>query len=146
MTIEIDSECTTLLSSDYFKVESLYAGPFINAEFSKGEKTGTENWILEVICFLKVPPLSQTIDLSKYIRIQAAEGYLMMDILPMKGISIEKIADYRCDKNYLWYIKTKPFELDELYNVLEVSIDDDLSAGKRRGGRTVGIYTALSKL
>lgn len=142
MIIEIDYENTTLLSEDHHKPESLYAGPFINAEFQKSDKEGLEEWRLEIICCLKVSPEH----IKDKVTIYMAEGREMMSILPMKQILIEKTGDFRCDKKYVWYIRTKSFELDELYNLVEVWISDDLSAGKKRGGRTIGIYTPLSKL
>ncbi len=116
--------------------------PLLNAKFRESD-TGNEKWTLEIFCLLKVSPDS----IEKSIDIFMDEGIHMMGILPIKKIFMNRIGDIKDDVENLWYIETEEFELEEFYNIIELTIDDNLGGcGKKRGGKTVGIYTSLSKL
>ncbi|WP_447637315.1 hypothetical protein [Flavobacterium microcysteis] len=117
--------------------------PLLSAKFNEGDTIGKEKWTLGIVCSLRVSQDS----IEKSIGIFMDEGINMMGILPIKKIFMNKIVDTKDDVENLWYIETEEFELDEFYNIIELSIDDNLaSCGKKRGGKTVGIYTSLSKL
>lgn len=140
---KITFEKPILLSSKDPKQNFLIDSPLLNAKFDKGDTVGMEKWVLEIICTLKVSPDH----IEKDIEIFMEEDLFMMGLLPIKKIFIDKIGNIDYHTEHLWYIRTNEFELDEFYNILELSIDDNLaSCGKKRGGKTVGIYTSLSKL
>ncbi|MEZ0004698.1 hypothetical protein ABH942_000041 [Flavobacterium sp. 28YEA47A] len=131
-----------LLTHPDSKQNLTLVSPLLHAKFQKGDTEGKEKWTLEIICTLQVSReyIEKSIDISM------DDGLQMMGILPIKKIFLNKIDnfDYRVD--HLWYIETETFELDEFYNIIELSVDDDPDcSGKRRGGKTVGIYTSLSK-
>lgn len=132
-----------LLSSKDSKQNFVIDSPLLNAKFDKGDTVGMEKWVLEIICTLKVSPEH----IEKEIDIFMEEDLFMMGLLPIKKIFINRIGNIDYESEHLWYIRTEEFELDEFYNIIELSVDDNLaSCGKKRGGKTVGIYTSLSKL
>ena len=116
--------------------------PLLHAKFNEGDTIGKEKWTLGIVCSLRVSQDS----IEKSIDIFMDEGINMMGILPIKKIFMSKIVETKDDVENLWYIETEEFELDEFYNIIELTIDDNLGGcGKKRGGKTVGIYTSLSK-
>lgn len=113
--------------------------PFIKGHYQRINGF-TNLWSsIEIVCFMRVSPED-----IKDVKIYLGEYYdFAGDILPMKEVIISH-SDVTLSKDlYGWYLKTEPFELSSVYNVLEIVMGDHLSQGKKRGGRTVGISTPL---
>lgn len=140
--VKIEFKNPILLIAPDLKQNLAIDSPLLNAKFNKSSITGKNKWTLEIVCLLKVSRNS----IKESINILMDEGVNMMGILPIKKIFINKIGDIKDDVENLWYIETEEFELEEFYNIIELNIDDNLFVnGKKRGGKTVGIYTPLSK-
>lgn len=113
--------------------------PFLNVTFEKNEKQEKE-WTIEIMCYLRLNEGEKEV-----LSLWFDDSIEMQDnLLPVKKLHLNMEGGFRENNYNLWYVKAGPFTLEKIYNILEVEVDDDLFTGKKRGGRTVGIYTPLS--
>lgn len=141
MLKEISVASYVMLSEEIYDPSSKTTAiaPFITGRFERNQG-GYNEWTVDIICFMRVAP--EDID---NIKIYISEFHeLAGDMLPMKEICIFRDKAQLSENLYGWYFKTNSFDLDDIYSVLEISIDDDVFQGKIRGGRTVGISTRLN--